>query len=62
MAHNCPECYALCYCNGDIDDCCFDLPEDQNKCNHYLKCDVEESDQDWDEVSAPTDGRGEGKA
>jgi len=21
MAHECPECGSICYCNGDIDDC-----------------------------------------
>ena len=24
MAHTCHECGQACYCNGDIDDCCFD--------------------------------------
>lgn len=34
MAHNCPECGSLCFCNGDIDDCCLDDPNSVNRCTH----------------------------
>lgn len=32
MAHQCPECGQMCYCNGDIDDCCFDFDDDVDAC------------------------------
>ena len=32
MAHECPECYQLCHCGGDIDD--IDFGEDAS-CTHY---------------------------
>lgn len=34
MAHECPECGQVCYCNGDIDDCCFNFEEDVINCCH----------------------------
>lgn len=34
MAHDCPECGALCYCNGDIDDCVLNIEADVNACQH----------------------------
>lgn len=34
MAHECPECDQLCYCKGDIDDCCHNFPKDQARCTH----------------------------
>ena len=34
MAHECPECYQICYCGGDIDDCCNNNPEDVLNCTH----------------------------
>ncbi len=34
MAHECPECGQVCYCHGDIDDCCFNFPEDVWNCTH----------------------------
>jgi hypothetical protein len=34
MAHSCPECGQVCYCGGDIDDCCFDNTPEQNRCGH----------------------------
>ena len=43
MAHDCPVCYSLCFCNGDIDDCCFNFTEDILKCTH---CDDEITDDD----------------
>jgi len=38
MAHECPECGQTCYCNGDIDDCCFNFEKDVMRCNHYKQC------------------------
>ncbi len=56
MAHNCPDCDQQCYCNGDIDDCCFNLEEDQLRCIHYLSngCDAYENDDDYEGVSRET--------
>ena len=34
MTHECPECYMNCHCGGDIDDCCFNLPEYVFSCTH----------------------------
>jgi len=36
MAHECPECYSLCHCGGDIDDIDFGESAD---CKHYRKLD-----------------------
>ncbi len=44
MSHECPECYALCHCNGDVDDIPLNLPEDQAACTHYKTCDPEDED------------------
>jgi hypothetical protein len=37
MAHDCPECYCLCHCCGDIDDINFG---ESSACVHYerLEC------------------------
>lgn len=42
MAHECPECGMTCYCNGDIDDVCFDDPEYMMICT----CCSDEDDDD----------------
>lgn len=34
MGHSCPDCGQMCYCGGDIDDCCFDFDEDVAQCSH----------------------------
>lgn len=34
MAHECPECGCMCFCNGDIDDLCLDEPQAVNRCTH----------------------------
>jgi hypothetical protein len=44
MSHECPECGQTCYCHGDIDDCCFNLPRDQDKCIHYKICELSEEE------------------
>ena len=41
MSHECPECYSLCYCGGDIDDIDFGMDGEEAKaCTHYqeLEC------------------------
>lgn len=32
MAHTCPDCGCVCYCNGDIDDCVLDDRAAENIC------------------------------
>lgn len=46
MAHECPECGQTCFCNGDIDDCCFNFEEDVMKCNHFEQCEQESEIED----------------
>ena len=46
MAHECPECGQMCYCNGDIDDCCNNFEKDVINCTH---CPPEGRDDDHDE-------------
>ncbi len=36
MAHECPECGQVCYCNGDIDDMEMHGTEEELNCNHCL--------------------------
>jgi hypothetical protein len=43
MAHSCPECYQVCHCGGDIDDCLLDEDDAVNRCNH---CDGDETNDD----------------
>ena len=42
MAHECPECGQTCYCNGDIDDCCFNFEDAVMRCDHWKQCEQEE--------------------
>lgn len=50
MAHNCPECYALCHCGGDIDDLLLNCEEDINGCTHSDICQYEDEDDfDYDD-------------
>jgi len=41
MAHTCPECGQVCYCEGDIDDCVLDTDETAENCTHYKICSKE---------------------
>ncbi len=41
MAHSCPGCDDLCYCDGDIDDSLFDI-QPSERCSHVC----------WDEDEA----------
>lgn len=43
MAHECPECYSICYCGGDIDD--IEMPAGALSCSH---CDGRYDDDDDD--------------
>lgn len=36
MAHECPDCGLICYCNGDIDDCVFSYTPEQDFCQHCI--------------------------
>jgi hypothetical protein len=49
MAHECPKCYALCYCGGDIDDLCLNLDADVGGCTHCPH-DLDDNcpEYDWD--------------
>ena len=56
MAHECPDCGQWCHCGGDIDDCGFNFPEDQDACTHCwcdkcqsCPCDCDPEDYDDDE-------------
>jgi len=41
MAHECPECGQMCYCNGDVDDCCHNFDGDVMRCEHWKQCEQE---------------------
>lgn len=45
MSHECPDCGQICYCDGDIDDCCNNLPRDVDHCKH---CQGEEGDDEYE--------------
>ncbi len=49
MSHTCPDCGQTCYCNGDIDDCCFDSPAAVLHCEHWRECEGEDYDGDVDD-------------
>ena len=49
MAHECPECGQLCHCNGDIDDCCFNFPEDAMRCTHWKQCEEDAEYDAWED-------------
>ncbi len=42
MAHECPECYSVCFCGGDIDD--VELPAGAEGCSH---CNGDDNDDDY---------------
>jgi len=45
MAHSCPACGQACYCNGDIDDICFDDNSDGALlCDHCYDGDLQDGD------------------
>lgn len=44
MAHECPNCYQVCFCGGDIDDLLLNREQDVIWCRHYEQCEFEEED------------------
>jgi hypothetical protein len=50
MAHSCPECGQVCYCGGDIDDCCFSGTVEESRCMH---CPIDGYDDDPDDDYPP---------
>ena len=52
MSHECPDCYELCFCNGDIDDCMLNSDDAVNHCEHYKQCEKDFSE-DWDFEDEP---------
>jgi hypothetical protein len=46
MAHECPNCGSICYCNGDIDDLLLNCDDDVNKCI----CCLENEDDEMDDI------------
>ena len=52
MAHECPDCYMVCYCGGDIDDIEFDHgPSGGCRCDCYKDA-GDDGDFDEDENAA----------
>lgn len=51
--HTCPDCGQACSCNGDIDDCLDICEEDSDNCEHYLECQNDDDDEDFDECCMP---------
>lgn len=50
MAHSCPECGQVCYCGGDIDDCCFEGTPEEARCGHCPdELDDTDDDSYWDD-------------
>ena len=45
MAHECPDCGQVCYCNGDVDDCVNNFSRDQLNCSHWLQCESENEEE-----------------
>lgn len=43
MSHECPTCYMLCHCGGDIDDICMSDTDEETCCTH---CDEFEGEED----------------
>ena len=46
MAHECPNCSLICYCNGDIDDMLLNDEEDVVMCTH---CEYEDDEDEYEE-------------
>lgn len=46
MAHECPACGQMCYCGGDIDDCCNNFEKDVINCEHWKQCEAESDEDD----------------
>jgi hypothetical protein len=53
MAHKCPDCGQVCYCNGDMDDILLNIPDDINRCIHFTQPECsgfEDKDSDEDSI------------
>lgn len=48
MSHDCPDCGQVCFCGGDIDDCCHNLPRYVMNCTHWKICETEYDEDDYD--------------
>ncbi len=46
MSHECPDCYSLCFCRGDIDDCMLNTDEAIVQCEHWRSCDQDYGQED----------------
>jgi len=44
MAHNCPVCGDVCFCNGDVSDLVEDSKTARDNCEHYRLCETEPAD------------------
>jgi hypothetical protein len=56
MAHSCPDCGQVCYCGGDIDDCCFEGTVEERRCTHCPIDGFDEDDEDfWNGISDEDD-------
>lgn len=56
MSHECPDCGQTCYCNGDIDDCCFNHPKYAMACKHWKQCEQEDDEDNNYETQSPLSG------
>lgn len=50
--HECPDCYEMCTCGGDIDDMEWESPLDCTHCLGREFMDDEYDDEDWREEEA----------
>lgn len=50
MAHECPDCYMMCYCGGDIDDLLLNYEDDVVGCTHCLGKVDEDDYEEFDSV------------
>lgn len=50
MAHSCPDCGSVCYCNGDIDEILYEGADDVETCTCCEGLDEDDADDDWDDA------------
>lgn len=46
MAHECPDCFQVCHCGGDIDDIIFSDTKEELHCSHCPEEDDEDCEDD----------------
>lgn len=60
MAHTCPDCGQMCYCNGDVDDIDWgEASPEANACTHFKQCEEEYDNGEEDDFNPedwPDDG------